>query len=252
MLADFRSAHGYAATRADLLTPPVNQPKLGKSERRSYSLMLTPSDGVGIDGIDLCPLASPGCKLGCLGPTAGKGRMSSVRKSRNVRTIFMVKHPQEFAVLLMWEIIRTARRESDPILVRLNCVSDIRWELAAELLKLCQLYSPDQSLEFYDYTAWTARFRSEIPGLYSLTYSRKETGVLSRESTIRDTLASGGNVAVVFDTSKGEPLPTEWLGMPVLDGTVSDDRTADMPGHIVGLRALGDARKDTSGFVVTT
>ena len=55
---------------------------------------------------------------------------------------------------------------------------------------------------------------------------------------------------MVFSTNKGEDLPATWLGIPVLDGTVTDDRTTDKAGHIVGLRALGGARRDSSGFVV--
>ena len=53
------------------------------------------------------------------------------------------------------------------------------------------------------------------------------------------------NVAVVFDK-----LPEEYLGYPVIDGDTTDLRFLDDTGVIVGLLAKGDAKKDTSGFVV--
>jgi hypothetical protein len=52
-------------------------------------------------------------------------------------------------------------------------------------------------------------------------------------------------VAVVFDK-----LPETYLGKPVIDGDVSDLRFLDPKGVIVGLKAKGKAKKDSSGFVV--
>jgi hypothetical protein len=54
------------------------------------------------------------------------------------------------------------------------------------------------------------------------------------------------NVAVVF---AGNDLPTEWNGKPVIDGDTDDLRFLDPQGVIVGLRAKGKAKYDTSGFV---
>ena len=59
----------------------------------------------------------------------------------------------------------------------------------------------------------------------------------------------GLNFAVVFDTAKGQPLPAQFNGIPVIDGDIHDLRFLDQKGVIVGLRAKGKARKDTSGFV---
>jgi hypothetical protein len=53
-------------------------------------------------------------------------------------------------------------------------------------------------------------------------------------------------VAVVFANG----LPPIWKGFPVIDGDVSDLRFLDPRGTVVGLKAKGAARKDTSGFVV--
>ena len=68
-----------------------------------------------------------------------------------------------------------------------------------------------------------------------------------------EALASGVNVAVVFNTRKGKALPTTWNSLPVIDGDAHDLRFLDPRtphGIIIGLRAKGRARKDTSGFVV--
>jgi hypothetical protein len=55
----------------------------------------------------------------------------------------------------------------------------------------------------------------------------------------------GVNVAVVFDLP-----PTEWRGLEVVNGDLHDFRYLDRKGVVVGLKAKGKARKDTSGFVV--
>ncbi len=59
-------------------------------------------------------------------------------------------------------------------------------------------------------------------------------------------LSNGINVAVVFK----DKLPAEFLGFPVIDGDISDTRFLDSQGVIVGLKAKGKAKQDTSGFVV--
>jgi hypothetical protein len=60
----------------------------------------------------------------------------------------------------------------------------------------------------------------------------------------------GYNVAVVFNTKKGEEFPKEWNGYPVYDGDLSDVRFYDPDNHVIGLRAKGEAKKDKTGFVV--
>ena len=54
------------------------------------------------------------------------------------------------------------------------------------------------------------------------------------------------NVAVVF-----HKLPETYLGRPVINGDETDLRFLDPKGVVVGLKAKGKAKKDTSGFVVT-
>ena len=54
-------------------------------------------------------------------------------------------------------------------------------------------------------------------------------------------------MAVVF---RGKKLPSEWLGIKVIDGDDSDLRFQDGRGKIVGLLEKGLAKKDETGFVV--
>jgi hypothetical protein len=57
----------------------------------------------------------------------------------------------------------------------------------------------------------------------------------------------GGNIAVVFDE-----LPNTYLGKTVVNGDDTDVRFLDGQNVVVGLKAKGRARKDSSGFVVKT
>ena len=111
---------------------------------------------------------------------------------------------------------------------------------------------------FYDYTKHPAHKRdvSAIPN-YSLTFSLAE----SNESHAVRALQAGVNVAVVFDTRKSGDLPEtftlthigadgiEYQSARVIDGDRTDLRFTDPTGVIVGLRAKGRAKSDTSGFV---
>lgn len=56
-------------------------------------------------------------------------------------------------------------------------------------------------------------------------------------------------IAVVFNVKRAEDLPSVWLGREVINGDAHDLRFLDKPGTIVGLKAKGPAKHDTSGFV---
>jgi len=59
-------------------------------------------------------------------------------------------------------------------------------------------------------------------------------------------LRAGGNIAVVFSGD----LPSNFHGFNVINGDLTDLRYFDPVNVVVGLKAKGDAKKDTSGFVV--
>ena len=54
------------------------------------------------------------------------------------------------------------------------------------------------------------------------------------------------NIAVVFR----DVLPTMFKGLKVIDGDKHDMRFLDEPNVVVGLKAKGQGKKDTSGFVI--
>jgi hypothetical protein len=93
-------------------------------------------------------------------------------------------------------------------------------------------------VQFYDYTKIPNR--RNVPSNYHLTFSRSETNQ-------QHVAMTQYNVAVVFDT-----LPATYLGRTVIDGTETDLRFLDPNNVVVGLKANGKAKKDTSGFTVIT
>jgi len=83
--------------------------------------------------------------------------------------------------------------------------------------------------------------QGKLPSNYHLTFSKSE----NNWDKCLDVLNNGGNIAAVFDK-----VPDTYLGYQVIDGDKSDLRFLDPKNVIVGLKAKGKARKDTSGFVI--
>jgi hypothetical protein len=156
--------------------------------------------------------------------------------------------------MLEKNIISLTKRASKNNLVpcvRLNGTSDISWENVGGEFK--NLLNKFPYLQFYDYSKNNIRMERFLGGLmpknYHLTFSLNESNM----DTALKILKLGGNVAMVFDTKKGKALPKTHLGFKVVDGDLSDLRFLDKQGVVVGLRAKGKARKDTtSGFVQDT
>ena len=218
--------------------------------------------------------------------TVQQGRIKRSHYFRDDRVGFMAQLVREVAGL-----VRKSERMGLTPLVRLNGTSDIPWEnVPAPACEVCarpfvrlsgdvngcpvhgirgcvrNIMACFPAIQFYDYTKSAIRMwrflDGRMPGNYHLTFSRSECndqdalGVLSR----------GGNVAVVFDTKRGAALPTAWQSFTVIDGDVNDARPGDVAGAynganglasvkhhgvVIGLRAKGKARRDSSGFVVT-
>jgi len=247
----YRAAHGFKPDAAAMLTPPDAQPKLGKSETPAYGLMLVPAAGLpaefwpGSRPVNVCPRASAGCAAACLA-YAGKGAMSTVQRARAVRTGFLLAHPFHAGILIGHEAAKAVEKHGD-IALRLNVLSDIRWESVAYggLMALRGL-----GVRLYDYTAWMPQQRHQgaLSMLdYSLTYSAKEPAH-TPDDYLTGVLSSGGTVAMPFTTRKGQPLPESWQGFRVIDGDLSDARYEDPAGVVVGLRQKGRA-VDETGFI---
>jgi hypothetical protein len=181
--------------------------------------------------------------------------MSTVQAARLRRTDWFFADRVGFMTQLARELKnlerRAARKGFKPV-ARLNGTSDIPWE--SMLLGGRTIFERFPGITFYDYTksprrALNAQNAADWPENYSLTLSRTEGWLPATADEMAD---RGVNVAVVFDTPKGQPLPETFEGVPVIDGRVDDWRFRDPRGVVVGLSALGKARKDTTGFVVRT
>lgn len=193
-----------------------------------------------ISGYEVCPMRSPGCTAACL-YTAGRGSFSNVQEARIAKTKRFFEDRPAFLADLSWSVaalIRKAKRENMVPVVRLNGTSDIPWENVFP-----QLFETFPDVQFYDYTKRPGR---TTPANYHLTFSRSETN----DETVKTECAAGRNVAAVFATAKGAPLPATFHGVPVVDGDLSDLRFLDAAGVVVGLRAKGDAKGASTGFVL--
>lgn len=233
----------------------VQNAKTSKGESLGYLtgiLYLAPHNeaynhGVIDRKVNLCPNASEGCAKACLF-TAGRGKFNNVLQGRLRKTKLFIEDRELFMSQLIHDVsslIRKAKRENLIPVVRLNGTSDIPFESLKLNGKSIMDIFPE--LVWYDYTKSVKRMtKQKLPSNYHLTFSKSETNY---DETIQ-VLESGGNVAVVFNTKKGNGLPESYLGYKVIDGDTHDLRFLDDKNVIIGLRAKGDAKKDTSRFVV--
>lgn len=224
--------------------------KTRKGSARGYLtgiLYLVPSDGSGLG--NLCPHASAGCRAACL-YTAGRGIMKPVQAGRMRKTKLFFEDASRFVELLAADVarlVKQAERKSMTPCVRLNGTSDVPWE-RIRFSVYANIFDAFPNVQFYDYTKRPNRDVSAWPN-YHLTFSRSE----SNNAQAMIELSRGRNVAVVFDTPKGEPLPSSWRGHAVVDGDESDLRfldAGDSGAVVIGLRAKGKAKHDDSGFVI--
>jgi len=190
--------------------------------------------------VNLCPKASAGCAAACL-YTSGRGKFTNVQAARLRKSEWFINDRATFLEQLHKEILdfsRYARLRGKRPAVRLNGTSDILWERYVDM----SLYP---EVQFYDYTKWSPVSRGQREFNYHLTYSRSED---TTDNVVTQVLNRDMNVAVVFNSDVA--LPSTFLGHPVIDGDKTDLRFLDPKRVIVGLTPKGDAKKDTSGFVI--
>lgn len=211
-----------------LLTRPEGNAKVGKGHP-TVSLALAPATGSGI--ANTCPAAVPSCIAACLGHSAGRMVMPAAGDAREWRTVLAATDPVAFLSIIAHEV-GTAVGQHRRIGLRLNIASDVRWERVAPWILTMR------GVAAYDYTKWPLHLRDGLDGSYRLTLSH--AGAVNREACL-SALDAGGNVAVVFATRRGEPLPPSWHGHRVIDGDLTDFRPGDPEGVVVGLRAKGGA-----------
>jgi len=203
-----------------------------------------------ISGTNLCPFASDGCLLSCLN-LSGMGVFSNVQAARLKKTKLFLSDRKAFVEMLKKDVlahIRKSKKEGMIPAVRLNGTSDIAWE-NEKGFDGKNLMESFPFVQWYDYTKSPIRALKyqlgKLPSNYHLTFSKSESNIFQ----VRELLGKV-NVAMVFSTKKGFPLPLEYMGRRVVDGDETDARFLDEKGVIVGLRSKGSGKKDTSGFVI--
>jgi hypothetical protein len=226
----------------------VGNPKLLKGQKQGYLssvLHLAPAD---LSGKNTCPKATAGCKAACLN-TAGRGGIFKKGESTNViqqarirKTKAFFADRQSFMNELVLEIAKTITKAEKQGLIpvfRLNGTSDLSWE-KYEVISGKNIFQMFPEVQFYDYTKILGRKVSHIPN-YHLTFSKAD----GNDMDVRLAASNGMNIAAVF-----KELPEKYIGRPVINGDDTDLRFLDPKGVIVGLKAKGKAKKDTSGFVI--
>lgn len=202
---------------------------------------------------NLCPVAKvAGCREGCL-VSAGRAAFTpGIGMSRAGRTSFFENDRDAFMELLVrFEIpavIRKAKREGMTPAIRLNGTSDVNWSNVCWQGKSVFEHFPE--VQFYDYTKSPAIIRAAAGETnWHVTASYSEAS--DQYSFMIQAAASkyGANLAVVFRT---KDLPETFLGRKVVNGDETDLRFLDEKGVIIGLKAKGKAKHDTSGFVIDT
>lgn len=214
-----------------------------KGEKKGYMtyiLHLAPAEVAGVG--NMCPMSTFGCREGCLNLSGHGGMLhkdtgtNAVQEARKRKTRFFAQDKAGFIAQLKLDIakaVRQAERKGMIPVFRLNGTSDLSWEKYDVIQSF-----PD--VQFYDYSKVLGRKISHLPN-YHLTFSAAD----GNDANVAKAIAQGMNVAVVFR----KELPETYMGRKVINGDSDDLRFRDPENVIVGLKAKGRAKKDTSGFV---
>ena len=222
-------------------------PKIQKGTKLGYLsfiLHLAPAD---LSGREVCPKRTAGCTAACLN-TAGRGGMfkrgentNVIQKARVRKTQYFFADRAGFMADLVADVkkaIRFAERKGLTPVFRLNGTSDLSWEkYKVDGKNIFELFP---QVQFYDYTKVLGRKVADYAN-YHLTFSAAD----GNDADVNKAIAQGMNVTVVFDK-----IPAEYKGKPVFDADETDLRFLDPKGVVLGLKAKGRAKKDTTGFVV--
>lgn len=261
----------------------VANPKIEKATRFGYLTAVLHLAPGSLSGFNVCPKATQGCLAACLN-TAGRGGLATggrltygdllsgktnrIQEARIRRTHWYHRDRVGFMEALSADIAKLVRWAASLGLkpaIRLNGTSDIPWErvpvgyvkpgLAGSYPNIMHMFP---KVQFYDYTKRPNR--RYLPSNYRLTFSLAE----GNDGDALQALANGLNVAAVFHKvpqrmfklAHKDGLEIGCAGLPtgngvweVIDGDEHDLRFLDPPGVIVGLKAKGNAKRDTSGFV---
>lgn len=226
----------------------VGNPKLLKGQKKGYLSSVLHLAPANLSGKEVCPKRTIGCTDACLN-LAGRGGIFKKGESTNViqqarirKTKQFFENRESFLQELVIEIGKTITKAEKQGLIpvfRLNGTSDLSWE-KYEVADGKNIFQMFPTVQFYDYTKVLGRKVSHIPN-YHLTFSKAD----GNDMDVRLAASNGMNIAAVF-----HKLPEQYIGRPVINGDDTDLRFLDPKGVIVGLKAKGKAKKDTTGFVI--
>ena len=229
-----------------LLSDGSTNAKTKKNSIKTFIMYLRPFT-LNSKGINICSHASVNCAAVCL-ETAGHGAFASVQNARAKRTEFYINNRREFLMQLSYEIMKkytTAKRRGEKIAFRLNGTSDLDFVYLLNKYTGLDISQLSDWATFYDYSKNLHRvIRYKDHKNYTVTFSRSESNHAETDQAIK----LGINVAAVFSGD----LPQRYKGAKVVDGDSSDLVMLYNKGIVLGLKAKGKARKDTSGFVINT
>jgi hypothetical protein len=248
-LADLKDRHGFAS----ILTPPDANAKLARGGAAA-ALTLAPADR---SGLEVCPGRSEACTAACVLWFAGNGHRESVRDARTARTLALAEDPQAFMAGIVDEAHRLYRGADRIRALRLNCASDLPWEIVRGLLPAL----PPVAL--YDYAKIEGRiggggFANGAERPYRLCYSVSDrAGSVDAAAGV---LQRGGTVALVVaglrrrrtdGTYRYARIPDRvriagrWH--PATPGDRTDRRDRDPGGAVVILAGKGGLELPDSG-----
>ena len=185
------------------------------------------------------------CHEGCL-VSAGRGKMHNVQSARERKLILFYVNRKLFMEMLQDDIDKFTKRclkNGQQPCIRLNGTTDIMWEKFG-------IIQDNFLVQFYDYTKIYTRVYKDLPSNYHLTLSYSEANMDYAKNIDKACTDTGVSMAVVFDLRWLVELPDTYLGRQVIDGDKDDLRFLDPTNVVVGLKAKGDAKHDTSGFVI--
>jgi len=251
-----------------ILGKPESNPKVAKNGKLDVLTAPVHLAPYNLSGFQVCAQASAGCAAACLHTAGNPAFMAQKDASRKAKTVAYFKERDAFMAVLFFEIAALERKAKDLGMecgVRLNATSDLPWERRKVSVNGTDVFLMDYfpEVQFYDYTKITKRAiafaTGEMPENYHLTFSKNE----DNDADCIKVLEAGGNVSVVcslpvYKTAKATgSLPYPYDTPDAIDGDAHDYRPFDgdrrgniRGGLIVALKAKGDAKHDTSGFVL--
>jgi len=227
-----------------------SNPKIQKSNK-VYQDYLTAILHLHPISTKICPYQDiAGCKEACLN-TAGRGGIMKkgettnvIQEARKRKTKLYLEARDIFMSYLVTDItkfVNYCKKKDKLPCLRLNGTSDIQWEtIKIDDKNIFEMF-PD--VQFYDYTKIPTR-KVDKHSNYHLTWSYSEAN--KKYSEYFKTIDY--NIAVVFSGD----MPIYFKGREVVNGDETDMRFFDKPNVVVGLKAKGKAKQDSSGFVIHT